>query len=438
MRGSASLLLATVFAGCGARSRAPGEDGIGLDGDADADTDTDADVDADTDSVTDTGGEGDLDLGPDARPSDYPEADDWHDSDPSKIGAGEPCCDLVGDAVELDGPQNASGPPVVAWNGEGWGVAWPPIAFRSLDPLGTPLGDVVMVSNNWTVLALEWGYDRYAVAAGGSVVGMLDRSGTLMTDLTGLGEAVGSPDVARYTHGNGWVVAYVDERGSYDYYDSEIRVLWASNEAETDGTSYLVGPGAGYRGPRVVGLRSRASVVWPTDDGVWHRSFRWPEVESANPEQPVLAAPIHVDGSIEAVAYRDYTVVAAMDGRDVYVVVVDPWEDAVVGGPEVVGDSPISDRRPGLAAVDERGYLGLCFEDGPGPYGGGAGSDDGVSFALVGPDATRWGEAVEVVGDLRNIGGCAVGWSGEDFIVVWWEAGLADNRILARRVRPRI
>jgi hypothetical protein len=144
------------------------------------------------------------------------------------------------------------------------------------------------------------------------------------------------------------------------------------------------------------------------------------------------------DSYIEAAAYRDLTVVAAMDGDDVWIVLVDPWADEVVAGPNAVGNSPISDRRPGIAAVSERGYLGVCYEAGNGPYGGGGTEEDGVSFVLVGPDATVWGEEVPVVEDLRNIGGCAVGWSGDEFLVAWWEAGLEDNRILVQRVVPRI
>ena len=62
---------------------------------------------------------------------------------------------------------------------------------------------------------------------------------------------------------------------------------------------------------------------------------------------------------------------------------------------------------------------------------------DGLAFNLVGLDAHLLGEQVQVVDALENIGGCAVGWSGGEFLVAWWEAGLHDNRILVQRVAPR-
>ena len=78
--------------------------------------------------------------------------------------------------------------------------------------------------------------------------------------------------------------------------------------------------------------------------------------------------------------------------------------------------------------------------DRPGPHGGAAGEDDGVDFRLVGPDGEPWGEPVEVVGGLRNIGGCAVAYSLDSFVVVWWRASGPEeyNSIWARRVRPRV
>lgn len=417
-----------VLAGCGAGSHPVGDDDDVGASDGDADSDPGGEGEGE-------GGEGEeLDLGPDARPSDYPEAGDWRDADPSALGEGDPCCELVGDPVVLDGPGGTGGPPVVEWNGGGWGVAWP-AGFRSLDPLGEPLGTMVSIAgaSRYTSVALNWGNGRYAVAATASEwptrraeVLMLDADGRILVGPTDLGAELDEPDIARQSHGHGWVIVYnVDDEGER----GDVLANWVEDDATLGGEPRQVGSGFGAR---VVGLRSRTSVAWLQTDGVWHRSFAWPEVEDAAPPARVIEMGAYEDSSIEAVAYRDLTVVAAMDGGDVLVVLVDPWTAETVAGPNAVAVSSLSDRRPGAAAVDERGYLGLCYAAGSGT------EEEGISFVLVGPDATAWGEAVPVVEHLRSAFGCAVGWSGEEFLVAWVEAALEDNRILAQRVVPRI
>jgi len=427
-RGVALSISIFALVACGASSH-PGDDDDIAGG---------SDGDADSDPVGEGEGEGggaeageELDLGPDARPSDYPEADDWIDTDPSALGDGDPCCDLVGDPIVLDGPEDGGGPPVVAWNGAGWGVAWGGTTFRSLGRLGEPIGPVVHIRGGGGVQALEWGTGQYGAAS--SQVVMLDADGTVLAGPTRFGgEEVEQQDIARYAHGHGWVlVGNVED----DFGRGDIQASWADDDAAVDGDPRFVGTGFGAR---VVGLRSRGSVAWLQGDGVWHRSFAWPDVEDGAAPQQIIEMLTTEDSYIEAAAYRDLTAVAAMDGGDVRVVLVDPWIDEIVAGPNAVAASPISDRRPGIASVNERGYLGVCYEAGNGPYGGGGTEEDGVSFVLVGPDATAWGDEVAVVQHLRNIGGCAVGWSGDEFLVAWWEAALDDNRILVQRVVARI
>lgn len=152
--GMRELLVLTLL-GCGASSHAVGDDDDTLgatDGDADADTDADVDADADGDADTDV-------VDEDSRPSDDPSARDWIDSDPSAI-EGEPCCELIGEPVVLDGPGDGAGPPLVEWNGEIWGVLWKPVVCRSLSADGAPLADVVHVADSSTSYGLAWGDRR--------------------------------------------------------------------------------------------------------------------------------------------------------------------------------------------------------------------------------------------------------------------------------------
>ncbi len=412
------IALGVLVLGCGARSAHPGIDAPGEDAGRDTGVST---LDAGTDE---------LDLGADSRPSDYPEADDWTDVDPSAV-EGQPCCDLVGDPVELDGVQNASGEPVVAWDGSGWGVAWGS-TFRQLDEEAQPIGDLVTVGSGSTYCAaLEWGADRYGFAGhgrgGGIEVAMLDSGGAPIGAPGGFGNPAEHPDLTRQVHGHGWILGSLE-----DGEDAVAR--WVTDEAILSNESVVMGRPAPSRGPQVVGLASRTSVVWLEDwTGVWHRGLAWPE--PTGDAVQILDMLSFEDSSLEAVAFRDWTVVAGMNGS-VRISIFDPWEEELVAA-GVVAESGIIDRRPRLAPVDERGYLGLCFAQGPGPAGG-SGGEDGIELGLLGNDGTLWGQIIPVVEGLRNAGGCGLGWNGTDFLVVWWEAALENNRILAQRVRPRI
>jgi hypothetical protein len=48
------------------------------------------------------------------------------------------------------------------------------------------------------------------------------------------------------------------------------------------------------------------------------------------------------------------------------------------------------------------------------------------------------GRTLVVAPEQENVGGCAVAWTGEAFIVAWWRAGgdHEHNAVFARRIVP--
>lgn len=419
---------------CGARSV---RDGLGTD-------EIGTDADSDTDSTTGTG-EGELDLGSDARPSDYPEADDWTDADPSAI-EGEPCCELVGDPIGVDDAGMHSRGGLVAWNGSGWGVAWTTswygsdgqLLFQPLDPDGARAGGTTEFETGDHSFAfdLEWGWDRYGVTVYTprgtmNAVTMLGEGGENLTGWTMLAEDASAPSIARYVHGGGWVVTYERETGGYD---TPLEVVWVDDDGTIDGEPKSLGTTISSPAP-VVGLASRAAAVWAGDLGIQFRSFSWPEVEGEPPDFPIVRMATTEDTHPDIVAYRDYAAVGVAQGGDATVTLVDPWENEIVAGPGEVGTADAHDGGAvvRLASAEDRGFLGACWvsHDAVTP-------DDvsEISFGLVGPDATPWGVPVVVVRHAMA-GGCTAAWNGEEFLVLYWLHG-EESSVWVQRIRPGV
>jgi hypothetical protein len=85
-----------------------------------------------------------------------------------------------------------------------------------------------------------------------------------------------------------------------------------------------------------------------------------------------------------------------------------------------------------------RGFLGVCYETGPGPWGGGWGGADGLDFRIIDTRGMPLGAPLVIDSEMENIGGCDVGWSGSDFLVIYWSCGGDSefNQIIAQRVVP--
>ncbi len=437
----AFVLLPLVLNACGARSVRDGIDGDDVETDADADTDVTSDADADADSDTD----GELDLGPDARPSDYPEAANWTDADPAAI-EGEPCCELVGGPVQVDDAETHSRAGLVGWNGDGWGVVWTAswtgadgaLLFQALDQDGLRVGPTAQTAtgHHSGAFDLEWGWDRYGVSIytpreDFNAITMLGAGGESLTDFTLLDADATTPSIARYRHGDGWVVTYARE---IEGYESPLEVIWVNDDGSIEGDPKPLGTSISAAAP-VVGLASRAASVWAGSSGIQFRSFTWPDVESEPADFTILAMPTIEDTTPDLVAYRDYAAVAVDNGDEATVMLVDPWEDRVVAGPGAIGtcDGTNSGAVVRLVPAEERGFLGACWLS---RYPRMADMVGEISFGLVGPDATPWGEPI-VVASEPNVGGCAAGWNGQEFLVLLWRHR-EDSSVWVQRIRPGI
>ncbi len=427
-----------LLAGCGAGPAPPAAKDQGSDADSDSNGDTDADSDvgsesgsggSDSGSASDSDsspGEEELDLGPDARPSDYPEADEWTNTE-NTLDADDPCCELVGEPIPLDASA-AGRPPAIAvdWNAAEWGVAFTPLGFQAIDSLGNPI-DIP----NWTAAGFDhvrmtWGFDRYGAAiddfrSDGQIV-LLDREGDAVTDIVALDPDARLPDLAWHTHGQGWVVSYCDDAG-------RVGAVWMDADSAL-GEAASIGTGAlSYRSRplSVVALRSRAAVAWSTEGGVLFRSFAGREAADAPPEWEVSPQ----DSQVDAAAYRDSVALALADvnyASSLDVVLVDPWTDEIVAGPQTV-TRDVFQANAAIVAAEERGFLGICHSsimlDGAG--------GERIDVLLVGPDATSWGGSVLVREGLAHQRGCAIAWSGAEFLVVYVDDSGAP---VAQRVRP--
>jgi hypothetical protein len=346
----------------------------------------------------------------------------------------------VGPPVTLDDGTLVSSP-AVAWNGEGWGIAWGS-HFMRLDEMGVPLcAPVALEIPDGGVFDIEWRIDHYAIAFG--VIGRdsilyvatIDEEGELIAGPTLVGESLGDfPDLEWSDDANAWLVGLVQDSPESGW---EGRILVAKLDDEVTLTGGLVDVGLGERdaGPRVVALKTRSAMVWPvlefSDSGgeIWYRSFDWPDVDASPPPRLAFHTTLGTDSRIVADGFFDDTIVVTQNGSEVLAAVLEPLGGTVVSGPVAIGHTSINTLPATVTAVETRGYLGVCY-----PYGPGVGR---WIFRLIGRDAYPLGAEVglepEILGGL-----CAVGWNGSEFIVLY-EAGHDDSRHLyAQRVRPLI
>ena len=77
-------------------------------------------------------------------------------------------------------------------------------------------------------------------------------------------------------------------------------------------------------------------------------------------------------------------------------------------------------RRPGVAPVPELGITGVCFAIGTGTANTVHDQSDRISFMLLDKQGMPIGEPL-VIADGLYSGGCDLAWSGESFLVAWWD-----------------
>jgi hypothetical protein len=385
-----------------------------------------------------------------ADPVDWVDTADWGEVDLPDVGDDAPTAVVVGDPIEITDDVYTGCIPVVEWTGSEWGVAWggwgTPYVFRPLDATGAPIGPITVIDHSTSGLypAIEWADDRWGFAAQdrgeGVNAGILNDDGAMIHGPAIFPDAGKQPDIIRYEQYQGWVLTFVVTSGGE-------RVVYAAHIDELGrrtGEAQAVGDtDSGYYSPNIVGFGDRASVVWPTSGSIWQRTFSWPFV-SGSPSPTELSGSFGMvtDGRLDATSYRDRILIAWLGSGGVRTLAYDPATGMTLHGSVVVGSTGIRDRKPGLAAVHENGYLGLCWETGVGPAGGGSPSyrGDGADFRIIDEDGEPIGAPVTIVSGINNIGGCAVGWSGSQFLVAYWNCGEAgdDYGIWVRRVTPLI
>lgn len=361
-------------------------------------------------------------CGPDTRPSELPAADRWADVDPALFDPGE-LPGSIDDPVFLENdPASGEGAPAIAAGDTSLAITWG--GFFNVADVATMVPRTAQ-SIPVPVPSVRWAEGRFALTGGyGYFPARLAVASESKPVMNRFVEWTGQvPHPAWLECSRSWAVGYLrDEEGG-------VRLRFADEEGLGVGEEVAIADVAATS-LRTVGLASRASVVWATTEGVRIAS------PGEEPLRILNVGPAH-DGSIDAVRFRDHVVASVMDGTSVWLVVVDPWSRSVVTEALVIGTSGIGDRAPSIAAVEERGYLGVCWAEGRGPWGGSR-FGDGVRFAMVTESGQVLGESILVATPETNIGGCAVTWTGEAFIVAWWRAGGDNvyNSILARRIVP--
>ena len=371
------------------------------------------------------------------------------DIDPADIDDETPVLEPIGPPIVVNGGTRG-GNPVVAWNGEGWGVAWSGGSgdnFRAFDEMGVPLGHTVDLDiSDGGVADMAWRDGFYAIALGSprpaaAYLAVVDAGAVMVHAPSLVADGVEMPDLAWSDLARGWLMGMWKELPPSSR-EGLIVVSLVDEEAVPAGEPLEIGRGECPMGPRLVPLKTLTSIVWPVYNletgagSVWYRSFSWPDIESSPPAMEVLEISLCPDAEIEADGFQDDTVVVAMDGSEVLAFAVEPTHGDIVGGPSVVGHSGICDRRPAVEAVEERGYLGVCYQTGVGS-GGGSGHGDGFTFRLISSDASPLGAELELGSGTWNACGCAIGWNGVEFIVLYFQCD--DDAVLyAQRVLPHI
>jgi len=190
---------------------------------------------------------------------------------------------------------------------------------------------------------------------------------------------------------------------------------------------------------------SDAVVLWGDEAGATLRSLaNMAQVSGA--AAGALGRAVHIaagtgmDGGYATAQLHDHTLAFGMDGERLWAVTL-----AGVSTPieHDIALSGIADRPPGAAAAEPLDAVGVCYATGPGPYGGAdAPASDGVSFALLNVGGALILPPSVIADEIENVGGCAVAWSGEEFLVVYWHIAFSDraegpfiSQVRGRRVK---
>jgi len=347
----------------------------------------------------------------------------------------------VDEPIEVT-PRSAQGSqPAVAWSGRGWSLLFqsdPGSAFRlhhaTVDPEVQRVESFGEVRGGTWVQGHEWAVGRHAVVTSPIFrsenvrFGAVDARGTLAWSWTELPAEDGHGDVARQALGGLWAVI-TREGGRHmlrGFRDGSATIVH-SVDAPLDGAHL-----------RVEGMASRVAAVWVGDRRLWMQSVVMGEGPLDDRMDLGETSP-STDSSLRTGRLRDSVLVTHVSRDLAWLTTANPFDGShtrVAFGPGRVGDRPI-----GVVGVDKHGVIGACVPTGPGPHGGASGrAAEGVAFYLLAADGDRLAGPIQVVDELFNIGGCAVAFHVDSFIVVWWRAsGTREyNSLWARRLHTQL
>jgi hypothetical protein len=329
---------------------------------------------------------------------------------------------------------NGAGTPAVASGDSDWLVAWPDAKVflqpfdANLRALGTRQTIVSALASPWRV-GLSRGADSYAFTIeafqGGGVLGLADAAGMPLGSFQQIPDVgVESIGIDRYAANTGWVVAYAAEARQNGVGEKAVLASLLDAQGVLDGNPIELGATVGA--VAVAAVQDRVVVVWTDKDYAWAAILSGvPLVVTAT--FPLVRYPFGEDHQITAATLRNEVVAAIIYDGFVHTVVIDPWKQAVQAGPTVVGTSERYDYSAGLAAVPERGFLGLCYP---------TGSDSKQSFALqmLGSDGSAWGTPVTIA-QPACAAACSLAYHADRFAAVWWGA-CSNNHIGMATYKP--
>lgn len=378
--------------------------------------------------------EPELDLGDDARPSDYPEAAEWVDPDPSDYPPGEAAVVPTGEPVRIAFRGDLSGDVDLEWDGRRWGLLFvnPTDAFfAALQPRGAPDGARVqldLTNNIWN--ALVWAGGRFLVAVtteGGELtpnmtatVGFLDERG-VRASAWNVFHPAARIAAARLVHGDRWVLAWLD-LNTHDVVarelDTDARWLGEAVPLTTTGDSELV---------RLVGLKGRAVAFSEHHGAQDARVLRVPLASDARATYPIFG-PTRYTQQSAATGFRDVAVVADADVvmARARVAAFNPWDPTAT----VTAFVPIEANAagiPGLASDAGSGLVALCLPvqamGMPGAF------PTEIRVFLFGPHLELLG-APATVGELTTTEpdqtGCEIAFSPDGILVAWWTSRFSE------------
>lgn len=348
------------------------------------------------------------DPGPDARPSDEPEAAEWEaapDLDPDA-----PCCDPAGAPTDIPIGRDPVGDVALEWNGDGWGLLYASIsprpAFQELTRDGAAVGPLRRFDVTGLGARLVWSGGRFGtlvVREGGgeqdSVFALLDRRGVVdagWTDLSSSLPAIGAR-LARVDHRDRWIVV--------QSHFGPVRAVEIDAAARVVGAAEIAD--RGNERSDVVGLKSRAAAFWRTNDGLFARALTLPIDAVDTPVVHVTSAPTD---QLASTRLRDRAVVIS-EGEGVGEALVGTFDPFTGETTEArVALARIGATPGDVVGLDVPGLLAMCTVD----HGAG---DIGVELRVFLPDGTLVGAPVRVGEDARA--NCAVGAQGDTIFVAW-------------------